>query len=111
MREADEVCEHRFRLLGYEPLDYGQKIDWHLDAVHGKRAPLVPWYTIRFLDFSAVGDHKVTWELNRHQHFVTLAKAWCLTHDRPVRQRTRRPVVRLAAGESVSARNQLGQQP
>ena len=30
---------------------------------------------------SSVGDHKVTWELNRHQHFVTLAKAWCLTHD------------------------------
>ena len=81
VREAGEVCQHRFRLLGYEPLDYGQTIDWHLDAVHGKRAPLVPWYTIRFLDFSAVGDHKVTWELNRHQHFVTLAKAWCLTHD------------------------------
>ena len=81
VREADEICQHRFRLLGYEPLDYGQKIDWHLDAVHGKRTPLDPWYTIRFLDFSAVGDHKVTWELNRHQHFVTLAKAWCLTRD------------------------------
>ena len=81
VQEADEVCEHRFRLLGYELLDYGKEIDWHLDAVHGKRAPLVPWYTIRFLDFAAVGDHKVTWELNRHQHFVTLAKAWRLTGD------------------------------
>lgn len=82
VKEADEICDHRFRLLGYEPLDYGQKIDWHLDAVHGKRAPLVPWYNIRFLDYSVVGDHKVTWELNRHQHLVTLAKAWCITHDR-----------------------------
>src|SRR5208282_5384269 len=38
-----------------------------------------PWYKIDFLDFSAVGDHKIVWELNRHQHLVTLAKAWLLT--------------------------------
>ncbi len=49
------------------------------DAVHGKRAPLKPWFKIRFLDFDEVGDHKVIWELNRHQHLVTLAKACCLT--------------------------------
>jgi hypothetical protein len=79
--EADEICRHRFRLLGYENLDYGAQIDWHLDAVHGKRAPLKPWFKIRFLEFDEVGDHKVTWELNRHQHFLTLAKAWHFTHD------------------------------
>jgi Heparinase II/III-like protein/Heparinase II/III N-terminus len=76
LQEADEICAHRFRLLGYEALDYGQEIDWHLDAVHGKRAPLKPWFKIQFLDFEEVGDHKVTWELNRHQHLMTLAKAW-----------------------------------
>jgi hypothetical protein len=80
---ADEICEHRLRLLGYEPLDYGadkaKEIDWHLDRVHGKRAPLDPWFKIPFLDFSAVGDHKVIWELNRHQHLVTLAKASLLS--------------------------------
>jgi Heparinase II/III-like protein/Heparinase II/III N-terminus len=78
---ADEICHHRFRLLGYELFDYGRNIDWHLDAVHGKRAPLEPWPKINFLDFAAVGDHKVTWELNRHQHLVTLAKAWRLTGE------------------------------
>ncbi len=67
--------------MGYENLNYDAQIDWHLDAVHGKRAPLKPWFKIRFLEFDEVGDHKVTWELNRHQHFVTLAKAWHLTHD------------------------------
>jgi hypothetical protein len=81
VREADEICQHRFRLLGYENLDYGAEIDWHLDRVHGKRAPLEPWFKIPFLDFAVVGDHKVTWELNRHQHLVTLAKAWLLTKD------------------------------
>ena len=81
VREADEICQHRFRLLGYENLDYGAEIDWHLDRVHGKRAPLEPWFKIPFLDFTVVGDHKVTWELNRHQHLVTLAKARLLTKD------------------------------
>jgi hypothetical protein len=62
IRRADEICEHRFSLLGYSQLEYGKAIDWHLDAVHGKRAPLTAWYRIPFLDFSAVGDHKVTWD-------------------------------------------------
>ena len=85
LREADEICEHRFRLLGYENLDFsrnrGQDIDWHLDPVHGKRAPLDPWFKIPFLDFAVAGDHKITWELNRHQHMVTLAKARLLSGD------------------------------
>ena len=81
LREADAICNHRFRLLGYESLDYGPEVDWHLDRVHGKRAPLAPWFQIPFLEFAVVGDHKITWELNRHQHFVTLAKAWLLSND------------------------------
>ncbi len=87
LREADDICGHKFRLLGYEGLTFNREsvaggsgeIDWHFDAVHQKRAPLVPWFTIPFLDFSVVGDHKVTWELNRHQHLVTLAKAALLS--------------------------------
>ena len=59
--------------------------------MHGKRAPLDPWFKIPFLDFAAVGDHKVIWELNRHQHLVTLAKAQLLSrdnHDKYVRELT-----------------------
>jgi hypothetical protein len=79
--EANQICRHRFQLLGYRDVDYGAQIDWHCDAVHGLRSPLMPWYKINFLSFDAVGDHKITWELNRHQHLVTLAKAWLLTND------------------------------
>jgi hypothetical protein len=79
LREADDICSHRFLLLGYENLNYGDPIDWHLDLVHGKRAPLDPWFKTPFLDFAVVGDHKVTWELNRHQHLLTLAKAHLLS--------------------------------
>jgi hypothetical protein len=81
VREADEICRHRFRLLGFRDLDYGTEIDWHLDAVHGRRSPLIPWFKINFLEFKQVGDHKVVWELSRHQHLVTLAKAWLLTNE------------------------------
>ena len=78
---AQKICAHRFDLLGYKNLDYGMKIDWHLDPVHGKRGPQKPWYQIRYLDFAEVGDVKVTWELNRHQHLVTLAKAYVISQD------------------------------
>ena len=81
LHQADDIRLHHFRLLGYEDLDYGAEIDWHLDRVHGKRAPLEPWFKIPFLEFADVGDHKITWELNRHQHLVTLTKAWLLSKD------------------------------
>src|ERR1700676_299708 len=79
--QAEKICRHRFDLLGYENLDYGGEIDWHCDVVHGKRAPRKPWFHVKYLDFEEVGDSKITWELNRHQHFVTLAKAYWLTRD------------------------------
>jgi hypothetical protein len=76
---ADRICRHCFDLLGYSHLDFGQDVDWHLDPVHGKRSPHWPWYRIPFLDFDQVGDAKIIWELNRHQHLVTLAKAYRLS--------------------------------
>ena len=81
IRRAERICQHRFDLLGYESVDYGTEIDWHCDRVHSKRAPRKPWFKLKYLDFDQVGDSKVTWELNRHQHLVTLAKAFRLTGD------------------------------
>ena len=78
---AEKALQHRFDLLGYEGLDYGPEIDWHLDIVHQKRGPKKPAFRVRYLDFAEVGDSKITWELNRHQHLVTLAKAYRLTDD------------------------------
>jgi hypothetical protein len=78
---AEKILLHRFDLLGYENLDYGADINWHLDLVHDKRAPRKPWFKVQYLDFNEVGDSKITWELNRHQHLVTLAKAYALTGD------------------------------
>ena len=85
VREANQVLQHKFDLLGFEKLDYNDssgQVDWHWDAVHNKRAPRRVFYRIQFLNFDECGDSKVIWELNRHQHFVTLAKAFRLTRDR-----------------------------
>jgi hypothetical protein len=81
VERAHQIRKHRFDLLGYRNIEYGKEIDWHRDAVHGKRAPRKPWYKVQFLNFAEVGDHKVIWELNRHQHLITLAKAFLLTQD------------------------------
>jgi len=81
IQRADRTAAHRFDLLGYENLDLGDEIDWHSDPVHGKRSPEKLWYRIPYLDFDTVGDSKIVWELNRHQHFVTLGRAYQLTRD------------------------------
>ncbi|PYT67032.1 MAG: hypothetical protein DMG39_25040 [Acidobacteria bacterium] len=81
VERAEQICRHRFDLLGYQGVNYGPVIDWHLDAVHDRRAPLRPWFRVPYSDFRQVGDSKVTWELNRHQHLVTLAKAYRLTEE------------------------------
>jgi hypothetical protein len=81
VQQAENICSHQFRLLGYSNLDYGPSIDWHLDAVHQTRSPRKPAFRINYFDPSQVGDAKVTWELSRHQHLVVLAKAYRLTND------------------------------
>lgn len=79
LSQADEICRHEFRLLGYEKMSLSQEIDWHFGVKGDLR--LTSWFKINFLDFEKVGDHKLIWELNRHQHLVTLGKAWSLTSD------------------------------
>src|SRR5438094_2084273 len=81
VERAEQICRHRFDLLGYPGVNYGPEIDWHLDGVNNKRAPVRPWFRVPYLDFDKVGDSKVIWELNRHQHLVTLAKAYRLTEE------------------------------
>ena len=81
LARADAIVRGRFDLLGYTDLDFGDPIDWQLDPLLGRRAPLVHWSRLRYLDPAQVGDHKLVWELNRHQHFVTLGQAHAMTGD------------------------------
>ena len=78
---ADRILQGRYDLLGYSDVTVGESPDWHRDPVHDRRAPLLFWDAVPYLD-PACGDHKVTWELNRHQHFLALGRAYHLTGDR-----------------------------
>ena len=76
---ATDLRRHRFDLLGYRSVSFGDPIDWHRDPISRRRAPLVHWSRLNPLDAATIGDHKVIWELNRHQWVVTLAQAAWLT--------------------------------
>ena len=88
---AEEILAHRVPLLGFGPVDLGPTIDWRRDYIHDKTSPPDYFRFVKYLDFNAVGDHKIIWELNRHQHLVLLAQATEITgnvkyHEEIVRQ-------------------------
>ena len=94
IRRADAIADGRFDLLGYRDLRFEARddagvdgtpaIDWHRDPVHDRVAPALFWSEVPYLD-AACGDHKIIWELNRHQHFLALGRAWWLARHRPAR--------------------------
>jgi len=81
VKRADRIVAGYFDLLGFRNLSFGNPIDWHLEPVAGKRAPLVHWSRLNYLNADLFGDKKITWELNRHQYFITLGQAYWLTGD------------------------------
>lgn len=78
---ADLVLDGRFPLLGFpaasppRTLDWGTSPDWHTDILAGRTAPRPHGSRVPYLDEAVVGDHKVTWELNRQQWLTWLALA------------------------------------
>jgi len=78
---AVRIGEGRFDLLGLRDVRFGAEVDWHLEPLAGKRTPLAHWSRIDYLNAEVAGDKKITWELNRHQYFSTLGRAYWLTGD------------------------------
>ncbi|MBS1788267.1 MAG: alginate lyase family protein [Acidobacteria bacterium] len=76
---AEKIIAGQFDLLGYRNLKFGDPVDWHLEPISGKRSPLLHWSKIDFLSPEVAGDKKITWELNRHQFFVTLGQAYWIS--------------------------------
>jgi uncharacterized heparinase superfamily protein len=67
--------------LGGRVVSLGARPDWTLEPVCGKRAPAIHWSRIAFLEPCVAGDCKFIWELNRHQYFITLGRAYAITGD------------------------------
>jgi hypothetical protein len=80
---ADRILAGRFDLLGYRDLRVtgtAERIDWHLDPLHGRWMPKRFWASVPYLD-PRFGDHKIIWEINRHQHWLALGRALWLTGE------------------------------
>jgi hypothetical protein len=76
---ADGILQHRIPLLGLGEIQFEPQIAWRRDFLKNIESGLAYFRRIPYLDATAVGDHKVIWELNRHQHLVTLAQAYRFT--------------------------------
>jgi hypothetical protein len=75
---AEAVLQHDFPLLG-QTLRTEPEIRWRRDYGRGLETGLEYFRRIPYLDAARAGDHKIIWELNRHQHLVLLAQAYLLT--------------------------------
>lgn len=86
---ARRIIAGEYDLLGYRGLRFGEvpdSVDWHADPVHGRRGSREFWTEVRYLD-PCYGDHKIIWELNRHQHWIALGRAYWLTGEPQYRDR------------------------
>lgn len=78
---AEQMLEGRYDVLGYRNVLFGTPPAWQRDPVHGRQPPFAFWSLVPYLD-AKYGDHKVIWEINRHQHWLGFARAYHLTGDR-----------------------------
>lgn len=79
--QAEQLCQHRFNLLGSGEVELGAEIDWHRDFKSGRRWPLEPSRRLPLFYAEDASDIKVVWELSRFQHLPLLGKAYWLTGD------------------------------
>ena len=80
--EAENICAHKFTLLGSELTNLGESINWHKDFKSGFQFPPKQFYAwIYPAKFPGGYDIKVPWELSRCQHFIRLGQAYWVTKD------------------------------
>ena len=80
VKDADNICNHNFNLLGSGKVNLGNEINWHSDFKSGFMWNPQEYYinTSKHMYYFIGGinaDVIVPWELSRCQHFVTLGKA------------------------------------
>jgi len=87
LRRADLACRHVVDVLGSGETALGDPINWWTDFKGGTWAGgdyedlNARLYANDFQNDLYIGDIKLPWELNKHGHFLELAKAYWLTAD------------------------------
>ena len=78
IREADAYLNHNFSFYDMKNIYLGKEINWNKDYKTNKEWPFVFHGSIDH-NSTEFGDVKYIWELNRHQHFYVLGKAYYLS--------------------------------
>ncbi|MFN2532433.1 MAG: alginate lyase family protein [Pyrinomonadaceae bacterium] len=78
--DAKEITLHRWPLLGFGVMDFGETINWHRDPLSGRIWPL-EYHADICLRYDDGSDVRVLWEQNRLGHLLTLGRAYALTHN------------------------------
>ena len=74
---SDNYINKRFYFLG-KSSEFADDIDWHTDF-NGNRWPIIYFPNIHYFDKDI--DIKLTWELNRHHHLISLGLTYFLSKD------------------------------
>ncbi len=77
--KAKDLMDHRFTFFAFHRKSLGPRIDWHSDGKRDLKPPMIFSKNIDYQDIARYGDFKYIWEINRHQHLVSLAKAFFIT--------------------------------
>ncbi len=80
LKRAQQFLKLKFNMLGVS-FQYTKKIDWHADPVTGDKYDKRFYQDIDIYLNNGVTDIKHVWEVNRHQFFIELAKAYFLTGE------------------------------
>jgi hypothetical protein len=82
IRDAERIRRREFHVLGQDFM-FPEKINWHLDPLTGESWPrqYIGMMERWFWTEKRTRDALPLWELNRHQYFATLGKAYWLTRD------------------------------
>jgi len=81
VEHADRICQHKFDIFGSSAVEFGDEVNWHIDPSTGRDWHRGHWSRIDIRGADRVGDVKFTWELNRHQFFFVLGRAYWFTGD------------------------------
>lgn len=78
---ADNICLHKFNILGSGEINLGKRIKWNEDFKSGFVWENKYYKRIKIVDIYNDSDVKVPWELSRFQHITTLGQAYLITDD------------------------------
>lgn len=74
------IATHSWSIMGLGTKNFGKDIDWNRDPLSGAEWPLEFHSDVLLLRGDG-SDVRVLWELNRHGHFLTLARAYLVSGD------------------------------